>query len=361
MRRGQYGWTPFAVVVVGLLSTTQCFAQGGAAAADSVAGASDAQVAELRAEVAALRNRLDQSLACSDGAGGCCRPAEGHCGWEAGYSFLFAKPYYKESFEATSMSLASGTFSLIPFGFDYQSTPQAWLGYVGQNGFGVRSTYWQYDHAANPLTLVSDAATINSAHSTTVIFPATISTTGPGQVLSIDSRLRVQTLDLEGTQRSRVGDITAVGSAGLRYSALDQRFSAAVIDAGTVTQQLAWSRRFEGLGPTVGLEATKPLHVGRLSAIVAGRGALLFGQKNLTRFVQPASLTAPPLIRFENADEVVGCGSLEVGAQWERSWGNGSRLFVRGTYGSQLWTDAGAPTLTFLGVESFNLSAGLDF
>ena len=359
MRHWRSRWIRLAAVAVGLIVAAPCIAQPGAA--ESAPGASDAQLAELRSEVAALRNRLDQSQPGSEGGRDCCLTAAAHSGWEAGYTFLFAKPHYKESFEASSMSLTSGTFNLIPFSFDYESTPQAWLGYVGPNGFGVRGAYWQYDHAANPLTLVSDAFTINSAHSTTVIFPATISTAAPGQVLNIDSRLRLQTLDVEGTQRICLGDITAVGSAGLRYSSFDQQFAAAVIDTGVATQQLAWSRRFEGLGPTVGLEAAKPLGAGGLSAIVAGRGSLLFGRKDLTRFVNPPSLTAPPVIRLQEADEVVGCGALEVGAQWERTWDHGSRLFVRGTYGSQLWAEGGAPTLTFLGFESFNLSAGLDF
>ena len=77
------------------------------------AGSVDSQLADLRAEVAALRGRLEQSQACSSGQGECCMPCEGRAGWEAGYAFLFAKPHYKESFEASSMSLLTGTFRML--------------------------------------------------------------------------------------------------------------------------------------------------------------------------------------------------------------------------------------------------------
>ena len=52
--------------------------------------------------------------------------------------------------------------------------------------------------------------------------------------------------------------------------------------------------------------------LGGLAAVGEGRGALLFGHKDLNRFVSPPSQTEPPLFALEKADEVVGGGSLEL-------------------------------------------------
>ena len=88
-------------------------------------------------------------------------------------------------------------------------------------------------------------------------------------------------------------------------------------------------------------------------------GSLLFGEKEIRRFVNPPTVTSPPFVVFDEADEVVGCGGLEIGLQWSRPLPHGGSLFVRGTYEAQLWADAGAPTLTFLGFEGFGIALGL--
>jgi len=62
---------------------------------------------------------------------------------------------------------------------------------------------------------------------------------------------------------------------------------------------------------------------------------------------------------LDDAEAVVGCGGLEIGLQWSRPLANCGSLFIRGTYEAQLWADAGAPTLTFLGFEGFGLALGV--
>ncbi len=70
----------------------------------------------------------------------------------------------KESFQATVVDVATGTLNLVPFSFDYDLTPRVWLGYFGENGMGVRASYWQYDHNADSLTLSCDAHNVSRCH-----------------------------------------------------------------------------------------------------------------------------------------------------------------------------------------------------
>ncbi len=55
----------------------------------------------------------------------------------AGYSFLFAKLHFHESFQAISTNTRTGTLSLIPFENSFELTPRVWFGYENANGTGV--------------------------------------------------------------------------------------------------------------------------------------------------------------------------------------------------------------------------------
>jgi hypothetical protein len=330
----------------------------------------DARLEALEAELAAIKQRMDQPALAGAGPGpgcssaGCAQPCDacdGSAGLYAGFNFFFAKPFYKESFQAFTVSTINGAYDLLPFSQDYKATPRLWLGYVGESGLGVRATCWQFDQTGNPLSVVSDATSIANAQIVSVVFPATI-TALPGQVLSVSNGLQLNTVDLEGTQRMTIGQVSLVGAGGLRYASLQQNYGATVTDNGVPLELLSWRRRFEGVGPTVSAELRRPVGQCGLSLVASGRGSLLFGRKNLTRlYLNPYDQSdppAPPLLRLHNADEVVGAGQLEVGAQWDRQLAKGGSLFVRASYEGQLWADAGAPTLTFLGFEGFNLTLG---
>jgi hypothetical protein len=62
---------------------------------------------------------------------------------------------------------------------------------------------------------------------------------------------------------------------------------------------------------------------------------------------------------LEEADEVVGIGEFGFGFEWARTMGSGAELAVTGTYDGQLWAEAGAPTLGFLGFQGFGLGVEL--
>jgi hypothetical protein len=119
---------------------------------------------------------------------------------------------------------------------------------------------------------------------------------------------------------------------------------------------LNWERRFEGFGVSAGAEAHRPLGSRGLSAFGHAQAALLFGQKDLWR--RDYGAAPPVVVDLDSADEVAGAFELDLGLEWIRKLSFGD-FFVRASYEGQLWTEAGAPTLGYLGFEGIGLSLGL--
>ena len=176
------------------------------------------------------------------------------------------------------------------------------------------------------------------------------------------SGLQIHTVDIEGAQKANLFGVDLIASAGVRYASLQQHFDSAVTRGAFQIGTLDWTREFEGAGLTVGGEANKPLGGSALSAFGTARGSLLFGRKTLQRTtvgdITPATAAAPPNVILDDADEVSAIFSLTGGLQWTRRTPMGD-VFFRGTYETQLWAAAGAPTLTFLGFDGVGLSLGL--
>jgi hypothetical protein len=309
----------------------------------------------LESEVASLRAARSGSapVECQAAPG-----AYGECqsgGLYAGYSFLFAKPHFKESFQATVID-GAGPMSMVPFSYDYDLTPRMWFGYAGDDGLGLRTRYWQYDHAAD--SFQSSPFTVASAQVVTVIFPASIVAFPPNDVLDVRDELEAHTVDLEGTQEITLGGFTLVASGGIRYAMMRQATEATVTDTGVIDKSLSWERRFEGVGPVVAVEVLRPVGGCGLAFIGSFRGALLYGNKNLDRVAVNAIDEGIPAVSMRDAKEVLGIGEIELGVQWARRLPNGTDLFVRGTYEGQLWSDSGTPTLGYLGFEGFGAQIG---
>lgn len=280
------------------------------------------------------------------------------CHLYAGSGVVFTRPHFKESFQNSQINLTSGQQTLHPFSFDYDVTPKVWLGARTANGLGIHADYWQYHHSSNRAVAVADGSNIFASNATTVIFPATIVANDPGEVLVSDSSLETQIVTLMGTLSKTTQSIEMRAGVGLRYALLDQELATSVSDSLGIPQGLlSWSRRFEGLGPAADVEARRRLGESGFSLLAAGGGSLLFGSKTLHRLVlgDVGVPPAAPLLRLDDADEVVGVGNLNFGLEWAQEFCNRTEVSIQGRYDGQLWAEAGAPTLGFLGFEGFGL------
>jgi hypothetical protein len=308
------------------------------------------RITELEDSLAELRRSTHRKPENSD----CNRP------WSAGYSFLFTKLHYKESFQAMVSDLGTGTQNLIPFENDYELTPRVWLGYSPQNGIGLRGSYWNFDHASRPFNATSDGVRIPSATSTSVIFPSLIVAPFPGDELSVNQSLEASTFDLEATHDIRFKRLEANIGGGLRYAHSDQRFDSLV--TGAAPASLNWQREFEGIGPLLTAQGKLPLGCTAFYGTAGVNVAFLFGDKNLTRVVTndatPPPNTGLPILVLTDSDEITGVYGASIGAGWRRETRIG-RLFIEGGYEGQLWTEGGAPTITFAGFNGLGLSLGM--
>lgn len=281
-----------------------------------------------------------------------------------GYKFLFIKPQMKESFEATVTNVGTGELTLVPLDYNFNATPNIWIGYRASQQLGVRVNYWGYDHSGNGQTLVSDGLNLPGATATTVIYPAAIIAPAPGDVLQTSNSLNVQTFDAEGTYDLHLQRTALTVGGGIRFATTDQQMHAAASRGVVPIGVLDWRRKFSGLGPTVSAAVDQPL-VGGFSAVGNFRGSLLYGQKDLNRTVvgdiTPAVVAGSPVVNLNNADEVVAAMDLGIGLRYSIPVKQRAELFVQGTFEGQLWTEAGAPTLTFLGFQGFGLATGFTY
>jgi len=333
-------------------------------------GAYEQDLSELRQEVDLLRQQLQGSRvslasavqnepACSNCQGATCGNCNSNCDdcrqahWYAGVEFAFLRPYLKESFQASRIDLQTGVQSLYGFDYEYEFAPRGWIGWEDCDGLGLRARYEYYDHSGETLQLTSSPTSVVTANAVTVIFPATINSLLPGDVLTANSSLALKVLDIEGTQTFQLGPISGRAGAGLRYLQIRQDNLATIDTPNVGTQTLAWGRSYDGLGPVMSADVLRPLGCGGWGAYGTLHAALTFGEKTLTRTVTNNSF--PPTVTLADAAEVVGGGSVALGVQYTREVDSGSWQF-RGGYEGQLWTDAGAPTLTFLGFEGFSFS-----
>ncbi len=321
-----------------------------------------------------MQRQLDQQCFCHDAPysnGGCMdNPSEScceQCGWYAGAAVVFAKPHFKESFQVSSLDLASGTQSLIPFSYDYAATPRVWFG-VRSGQSGLRLSYWEFDQDGNSTNNSATPTNFFGAHVVSTIFPANIFAMQPGQQLVANDSLETQIINLHGTIESSFDGMNIVGGVGLRYARLVQSYDATVLNPvlnavviPTVASHLEWDRKFNGVGPSVSVDVRKRLGCSSFYGVANGGGALLFGEKTLDRTVLNDQSPQPalPFLRLEKADEVVGIGELGFGLEWCGCTGSGNELRFRGMYEGQLWAESGAPTLGFLGFQGFAVQAEL--
>ncbi len=92
--------------------------------------------------------------------------------------------------------------TLVPFEYDYQLSPRAWLGWQSCNGLGFRATYFRFDESAN-----REAVTAVAGATPVYLFVygaggnlSRNANANVGQTLVSNHSLKLGSLDLEATQ-----------------------------------------------------------------------------------------------------------------------------------------------------------------
>ncbi len=310
---------------------------------------------------------------CSDGCGrrsrrcgrrDCCDQGQRKpgCGLYFGAAVVYAKPHLKEAFQHSQTNTQTGLQTLIPFEYDYDDSIRGHVGFRTRNGFGIRGTYWGFDADGQPSTNTADGINVYGAHAVNIIFPANIFAQLPGETMTNADSLETKVYNVYATYDTKVGSFHFGGGVGLRHARLEQTLNSAVISPqGMPFRQLAWQRNYEGLGPALTVDVRRRIGQSPFSIFASGGGSLLFGKKSLNRTVLGDQSPIPntPFLSITDSDEVVGIGEVNFGCECARQLGCGKTIALRGFYEGQLWAEAGAPTLGFLGFEGFGASVEL--
>ena len=176
---------------------------------------------------------------------------------------------------------------------NYEITPRVTFGWVGEDGFGARVRYWEYDHA-------------------------TPANEGGDSNLSVDTYI----CDFELFETFALNDNWIVEFAGgLRYN----QFEEFMTDDGDNR-----INRFSGLGGLVSGELRRM--IGAQSAVFGrARGAMIMDDKRIF------NNDTPPIQNVVLGDVTVGMLELAIGYDYLIPLGCGNQAFIRGQAEWQNW------------------------
>jgi hypothetical protein len=272
------------------------------------------------------------------------------------------------------------------FCWDLKAAPLVWLGYATDSGLGVRARWWQFDQSVCTSAVNDGVSTITSAAPGGIDivsqphWPIFFAAGGnkfvwrdaatAGETMYLKSNLKLDVWDFEATQEAEAGRWWFLFSGGFRYAHLAQNYDASVVTQGLGSgiEALRTGHNFNGAGPTLALEARRPLGNSRFALYGNVRGALLFGEGTHRVYLLETSHWPFGPDSFSssqakaNRDTFLPVAEMELGAEYSPTlaW---IHPFIRTGLVAQSWFGAGSASsdsgnLGFLGLE---VSAGLNY
>lgn len=314
----------------------------------------------------------DESGYCDDSCVGCGDMACGNCvgegywadGIYAGFEATIVKPRFANNPAYTVMTSDGAlfeNFTEVDFNYDTEFTPRVFVGWQNCDGFGMKVTWWQFDHAAGSL---SDNPPANGFGE---IAPPPfgnidISTNVPTDVFTAGSGLNVYAIDLEATRQAMLGRWKIAVGGGLRYAFAEQQYSAQVRDSGNaLLSQIDFRQSIEGVGPTISLEAYRIL-TPTVSTFCKGRGSVLFGDGESRLLAgEDLDLANSFITRsVTSRDDLLSIAEIQYGVRWE-GIRTRHRIFVPFlsiALEGQVWNGAGSATSEEGNIGFFGFNTG---
>jgi hypothetical protein len=181
-----------------------------------------------------------------------------------------------------------------------------------------------------------------------------------GETLSTIHSTHLQALDLEYVDTFSMKTTQLLVGTGVRFAKMGQVLRGDVYNAGGGLQEVVTNElNFTGIGPTLSLQAWRPLFNRRFSAYASPRGYLLFAESHQSIYeMKDAGANA---VRDQaNQQEIISIIELGLGLQYTGCLNSGSSWYVRGGYEVQAWYDVGGPvdSTSTLGLDGISFLAG---
>ncbi len=286
------------------------------------------------------------------GAGGAQR-----CGWSAGYSFVFLRPYYgsNEAF-LVQQNTGPGSFTTTTEEFDYSLdlSSRVFVEYVGQRDVGIRATWFGFQTDSNSVSEVVGANTIAATPLNELAFP--------GDTIAAESAIDLDTIDLDVTRRIRIRRSMVNLGGGFRWASYDHDYVSGV--SGPFGSNGSASRRFNGFGPTLFAELRRPIGSSQFSFLANLRGSMLYGEGESESVVTAQTpFGAVTSVTRNESDDFVATAESQLGVEWSAWVNQRSVLFVQTALETQYWLGIGTPLdrNDDLGLFGFSTTVGLEW
>ncbi|MDA8744364.1 Lpg1974 family pore-forming outer membrane protein [Rubripirellula amarantea] len=283
-------------------------------------------------------------------------------GFYGGFEFLWMRAGFDQNVALIIDPPVGNT--LVPFDYEYELTPRAWMGWQSCRGGGFRTTYFRYDEAAADQSVM---AVTGATPVFVYVYGAggnlsRFAQANVGETLTSSHSLKLQALDFEATQQFRWESLVGTVGAGVRLAKIDQHLIGDVRDGGGALQEaVSNDLTLSGAGPTVSLQAARGLGDTRLGVYAGMRGSLLKCETEQKIYEMKGAFTT----ELEDAAiqrEILTVVELSLGLQWTQPMGQRWEWFARGGYESQTWFDAGGPvdSHSTIGLDAISFALGLE-
>ena len=309
---------------------------------------------------------------CGDVCDVACGTCVNRCGKACiygGFEAVMIKPRFESNLAFNVLEGDGSTvrnFNDVDFDYDLEFTPRAFFGWRHQDGVGLRATWWLFDHeAATATASPADNSFGRISHPT--FGSVDISINDPDHTFSANSALDAYAIDLEATKMATFCSWDLGVGCGVRYAYTEQYYRAqSRNDANVLTGQIDYRHLLEGIGPTISLEAFRPI-AGQISIFGKARGSVLFGDGESSLTAGEDLDLANPLTTTQTSsrDDLLSIAEIQLGFRWiaAQKRSQSLRPFLSFAMEGQVWNGAGNASSEegTLGFFGFNSGAGVEW
>ena len=287
----------------------------------------------------------------------------------AGVETLFLKPRLPNG-EAFSISDAGLDVRNRGFEFDHELSPRVWFGFENCNGFGARTRYFYLD-ADTSETAIVDLGLTNAIQRRIAdgIFFADLDAGGAaGDGMFVATDLKMQTFDIEATQRVELRRTTLNLAAGVRWADIVSGLHAVSFDnVGAVADDYRVRADFQGWGATLAAGLNRRLGARGLSLVGNTRVSAILGSADFD--ANDPRIGPGGIFTMDDRSSGLFIAEVLLGLQYSRRLDCGAEFSLRGTWEGQYWT--GMPLATRMDdnftdsdqifLEGFGIGVGLNY
>ena len=262
--------------------------------------------------------------------------------WSISGGVYFMQPVFESNPAFLVTSGGGNVTRQVDFSHNLEVSPNIWLGYTSERGWGLRGRWLQFDHDSSASYAASPGETVTGISSLGVgRIPVT------GTILA-SSKLAINVADFQGTYSHDSACWSHLLGFGVRYTHMSQDYGATLSNGGTRID-LTSGHNLNGAGPSFSLETKR--RCGESGFAIYGQlhGAILFGHANE---IYTAVNNGVPQQFTRGQTDVLPVGEMEIGAEYQRNVGR-AKIFIQAGFAGQVWWGGGnASNLDAVGFTS---------